>query len=564
MKEAFPGIGTFIDDAASGRLSRREVIQRAAALGLGAPFAAALINSSIVTDASAQTEVTLTFDAAATGGGGGKPNAASTEYCYVINGGSQFELNRMVDARLITLSADLQGYVGDLAESWELADTTATFKLRQNAKWHDGTPVTAKDILFTLNTLTDPAATSRWGGAFKNVVGYTEAQTAATPTSLTGLTAPDDYTVQLELTQPDSGLLAGFFFINIMPEHILGAIDRAALAEQPFWTDGRIGAGPFKFIKLVEGERIELEANPDYHHGAPAISKLNLLFFASFETSLAAFQQGTSLISPMSVNELELVGGIEGAEIVTTPAGVAALWFNVNQPALSDKRVRQAFAYAIDKKTITETLFLGYANPVSTEIPYVTWAQPADANPYEYDPEKAKALLAEAGWDSSTSLKLWYYYADQVTATVMEAIQQYMAAVGVTLTLQFDDGSGGRTKEVEDGTIQLTYGSFGTQPAPSNLSVVWGPPGLKNFFYSSDEFNAEMDAALLTYDQAEQAAHYQKAVKILNEDAPWVWLFDRRNLIAVHSDKLTTGTTPGFGPGHIMYHNHAFDWPVTE
>ena len=563
MNQEVNRIDTLIADATAGRMSRREIIKRATALGLGAPFAAALVNAALVSPASAQGEVSLSFDAGATGGGGGKPNAASTEYCYVVNGGSQFELNRMVDARLITLSADLQGYVGDLAESWEIVDTVATFKLRQNAMWHDGTPVTAKDIIFTLNVLTDPTATSRWGGAFKSVVGYTEAQTAATPTSLTGLTAPDDYTVQIELTQPDSGMLAGFFFINIMPEHILGTVARAELAAQPFWTEGRIGAGPFKFVKLVEGERIELEAHTGYHFGAPAISKLNLLFFASFETSLAALQEGSSLISPMTANDVELVEGIDGAEIVTTPAGVAALWFNINQPEISDKRVRQAFSYAIDRATITETLFRGFADPVSTEIPYVTWAQPADANPYSYDPEMAKSLLAEAGWTGEKTLVLWYYYADQVTATVMEAVQQYLDAVGVKVELKFDDGSGVRSKEVEDGTWYLTYGSFGAQPAPSNLSVVWGPPGKKNFTYSSAEFDAEMEAALRTYDQAEQAAHYQKAVKILNEDWPWVWWFDRKNLIAVNTSKLTTGTETAFGPGHIMYHNHAFDWTVS-
>jgi ABC-type transport system substrate-binding protein len=73
-----------------------------------------------------------------------------------------------------------------------------------------------------------------------------------------------------------------------------------------------------------------------------------------------------------------------------------------------------------------------------------------------------------------------------------------------------------------------------------------------------------MDAALKTYDREEQAKHYQAAVKILNEDSPWVWLFDRKNLIAVNTAKLTAGTTTAFGPGHIMYHNHAQDWTVAE
>lgn len=563
MKEQSLRLDTLLQSATEGRSSRRDLVKGATALGLGAPMVAALLNAS-ASGASAQSEMTLSFDAGATGGGSGKPNTALINYSYIINGGGQYELDRMVDARLVTLSADLQDYVGDLAESWEITDTTATFNLNPNAMWHDGNPVTSRDVAFTLNVLTDPAATSRWGGAFSSVVGYEEAQTASSPTSLSGISTPDDHTLVLELSQVDSGLLAGFFFVNIMPEHILGDADRSTIAEEPFWTEGRVGAGPFKFVQLVEEERIELEAFEDYHHGAPQIKKLNLLFFSSFETALAAFQEGSSLATAMTANDVELVEGTEGAEIVTTPAGVAAIWINTKHSSFSDKRVRQAIAYAIDKATIAETLFQGYAEPVSTEIPYVEWAQPDDANPYDYDPEMATQLLEEAGWAGDETYVLWYYYPDQVTASVMEAIQQYLGAVGINVELRFDDGSGARTQEQQDGTWHMIYGSFGTQPAPSNLSVVWGPAGEEMFSYSSEEFNTEMEAALRTNDRDEQAAHYQAAVKILNEDSPWVWLFNRNNLIAVNTGKLTTGTEPAWGPGHIMYHNHAYDWTVEE
>jgi peptide/nickel transport system substrate-binding protein len=556
-------IDRLIESAANGSISRRDLVKRAAALGLGAPMIAALLNVSSMGTAAAQAATTLNFDAAATGGGGGKPNSAAKDYCYIVDGGNQFELNRMVDARLVTLSADLQGFVGDVAESWEIAGTTATFKLRNNVKWHDGTPLTSKDVAFTINVLSDPAVASRWSSTFKSVEGFAEAQTATAATALSGIATPDDYTITLTLTEPDSGLLSGFMFLNLLPEHILGTVARGDLLAQPFWTKGRIGAGPFKFVQLVEGERIELEAFADYHLGAPKISKLNLLFFASFETSLAAFKQGSSAVAPFSVNDVEIVKGIAGAETVTTPAGVGAIWINVKQPAFSDKRVRQAIAYAIDKKTICTTLFQGYADPVSTEVPYLKWAQPADANPYDFDPDKAKSLLAEAGWKGDQTFTLWYYYPDQVTASVMEAVQQYLDAVGIKVELRFDDGSGVRAKQQTDGTWELVYGSNGAQPTPAGLNSTYGPPGLASFGYSSDAFNAAMDSALKTYDQAEQATFYQTAIKILNEDSPWVWLFDRKNLIAVNTAKLTTGTTPAWGPGSVMYQNHAYDWTVT-
>jgi len=554
-------VDTLFAAAASGSLSRRDLVRGATALGFGTPAIAALLGAQ---SAGAQAEMTLEFDAGATGGGGGKPNADITAYCWVINGGSQFEFFRMVDARLVTLSADLQDYVGDLAESWEIEGTIATFKLHPGAMWHDGTPLTSRDVAFTINMVTDPATASRWGGAFASVAGYEEAQAATTPTSLSGITTPDDQTLVIELTQPDSGLLIGLFWLNILPEHILGEVDRSRIAEEPFWNEGRIGAGPYKFVQLVEGERLELEANPDYHLGAPQIQKLNLLFFQSPETSLAAFQQGSNLAAPLTVNDLELVEGIEGTEIFTTSAGVGSIQINPQQPEFADKRVRQAIAYAIDKATISESIFLGYADAVSTEVPYVEWAQPADANPYDYDPDMAMSLLEEAGWDSSKSFTLWYYYPDQVTATAMEAIQQYLAAVGITTELRFDDGSGVRAEEYANGTWQLGYGAFGAQTGPSNLSLVWGPPGFTTWGFSNEAFDTAMEAALRTYDREEQAAHYQEAIRILNDESPWVWLFNRQNLIAVNTSRLTTGDSLAWGPGHLMYMNHPYDWTVQE
>ncbi len=558
MNERF-GIDTLIDGARSGALSRRDIIKGSIALGMGATFGMALAGDHSV---SAQDAMSLSYDAGATQGGGGKPNTALPAYSYIVDGGSQFEINRMVDARLVTVSADLQEIIGDLAESWEIVDTTATFKLVENATWHDGTPVTAKDVVFTINLLTDPATTSRWGATFRNVVGYEEAQSAETPTSLSGVTAVDDYTVQIELVQPDSGMLAGFAFIHVLPEHVLGSADRATITELPYWTTNeRVGAGPFKFVQLVEGERVELVAHEAYHHGAPNVKNLNLLFFSSAETSLAAFQQGSSLVAPMTAADNELVNSIEGAEIVPFPAGVGYIVFDLYQEYLQDKRVRQAFGYAIDKKTIVDTLFQGSAEAVYTEVPYIAWAQPDDANPYDYDPEKAKQLLEEAGWTGEHKLGFWYYYADPITASVMEAMQQYLQAVGIETELKFDDGSGVRVQELKDHTWDIMYASYGAQTSPANLTAVWGPPGYVNYGWSNDEFNAEMDAALATYDADEQATHYQNAIRILNEEAPNIWLFDRKNLLALNSAKLENTV---WGPGHIMWRNFAETWVVNE
>jgi peptide/nickel transport system substrate-binding protein len=550
-----------IAGAVDGSISRRDLVKRAGALGLSAPLIAGLVGLATHGTTSAQGAVTLSFDAGSTGGGGGKPTDNLLTYCRIIDGGSQFELDRMVDIRLVTLSADLQSYVGELADSWDITGNTVTFKLKPNATWHDGQPLTAADVVFTINLLVNPASKSRWGVSFQSVTGYKDV-TGGTTTELAGVKAPDDLTVTLSLDQPDSGLLPGFMFISIIPQHIFKDVDLTKVCEAPNWTKGRIGAGPFKMVNLLPSERIELEAFDDYVLGRPKIDKLNLLFFQSFETSLAAFQQQTSSIAPMTVLNLDLVQSFDFADITTTPAGVGAIWINTKNPDFADKRVRQAISYAIDRKTITDNLFRGYADPVSTEVPYLEWTQAADLNPYAYDADKAKSLLQEAGWKGDTTYTLWYYYPDQLTASVMEAIQQYLAAVGIKVELRFDDGSGARDKEMKDGTWTLTYGSFGAQPAPANLSIIWGCQAEATWTYCNADFDAAMEAALRTYDQDEQATHYQAAIKILNDELPWVWLFNRKNLIAVNKKLNTNG--PAFGPGHILYANHAQDWTVTE
>ena len=202
-------------------------------------------------------------------------------------------------------------------------------------------------------------------------------------------------------------------------------------------------------------------------------------------------------------------------------------------------------------------------DPVASELPYLAWTQAPDLNPYDFSPDKAKSLLKEANWDSSKSYTLWYYYPDQLTSSVMQAVQQYLEAVGVKVNLRFDDGSGARTKEFNDHTWYLTYGSYGAQPAPSALSILFSCSAETTWSYCNPQFDALMQKALGTYDQKEQGQYYQQAIKILNEDLPWVWLFNRKNLIAVNKQKLNTGTHGAWAPAQIMYHNYAETWTVS-
>lgn len=489
------------------------------------------------------------------------PEEAALSYCYVIGGSGGGKAELLVDSRLLAWTADMSEYVPEIAESWDIEGNTIILHLRENAKWHDGELLTAKDVLFTYNLIANPDTGSRYAGEFSSVVGFEEVQNGEAGT-LAGLKAPDDRTVVIELSQPDSTFLAGLTWLNILPEHILGDVSPDRICEDSYWTKGRISSGPYKWVQLVEGQRIELEAFDDYFLGRPKIDKINLLFFADAATSLAAFEQGSNMVTPVTADNIEYARALDSTRIETNPDGVGALFFNTNHPDFSDVRVRQAVSYAIDRKAITESIFKGTAEPSWSELPYLEWTQSPDLNRYEYDPEKAKALLQEAGWSSDETYTLWYYYPNQVTASSMQAIQQYLGEVGINVELRLNEG-GAMEQAREEGKWALIYGSLGANPHPSALSLVWTCAQEETWTYCNPEFDELLKKARRTFDREEQQQYYQEAIEILNEEAPWVWLFNRQGFRVVN-EKLNTGDKNVWGPGHLGYHNYVEDWTLEE
>lgn len=505
--------------------------------------------------------IVLNFDAGTTAGGGGRPNAPLTAYCYLINGGSMFEVFRLVDSRLLAFTADMSDYVAEIAESWEMEGTTITFHLRENAMWHDGTPITADDVLFTFNLVAHPETVSRYAATFSTVEGYEELQSGAAET-MSGLTAPDDHTVVLSLTQPDSGILPGIPILGILPAHILGDVPPAEICENSYWIDGRVSSGPFKWKELVEGQRIELEAFDDYFLGRPQIDEINLLFFANFETSLAAFEQQSNMAAPLTADNLEYAQGLDFGRIESMSTGVLAIFPNTDMPEFADPRIRQAMAYAIDNEAIADALFKGVAaEPTSRNLPWLEWADSPDLIDYNYDPELAQQLLDEVGWDPSKEFTLWYYYPDQVSTAVVEAIQQYWAAVGINVDIRLDEG-GARQAAIDDGTLALTYGAWGSNP-PVAMETVWTCAAAGYGYPCIEEYDDLLAQARATFDEEEQQELYRQAVALQNELLPTVFLWNRLNLLIVNN-KLDTGEHGAWAAGNLMYHNFAEEWTLEE
>jgi peptide/nickel transport system substrate-binding protein len=477
-----------------------------------------------------------------------------------------FEVRRCVDSRLVAWTADMAELVPELAESWEVSSSAITFRLRKNAKWHDGRPITAEDVIFTLTLATHPDTGSRYNTILSTVRGYDEFREGKAE-SIAGLRAVDDHTVVLELTTPDSSILPQLPNIDILPKHVIGDTKPTEICQIPWWIeDNRVGSGPYKWLRLVEGQRIELEAFDDYFLGRPKIDRVNLLLFASYETSLAAFSTQESMACPLTVDGVEFVKALPFARIETQTTGVLSLFVNEYNPAvplMADPRVRQAISYAIDRAAIAETLYKGLAaKPISYPLSWFPWVASGSYIDYTYDPERAKALLAEAGWnqDRATEFTLWYYYPDQVTASVVEAIQQYLAAVGIWVKPRLDEG-GALGNEITNNTWVIFYGALGLV-TPAELDGIYGCEEANPYRFCDDEFLEALRKGRVAPTEPEQQQYYRQAIQRMNELlGGGIWLFERKNIVAVNK-RLDTGPYQAWSAGNLIYHNFIEQWTL--
>ena len=320
------------------------------------------------------------------------------------------------------------------AKSWESADDgkAAIFHLDENTKWHDGQPVTAKDWVFTAQLITNPKFDYGLRSEFNTWAG-TDENGLETAEKSVGVEAVDDYTLKISfknVTPVEDWLILHNKYFYVLPEHLLGDIAPEKMKDDEFWK-APIGSGPCTFISELSGSQLELGSFADYQLGAPQFGKLILKVIASTNTitSIAAgemdgFYQQPTTDDALAAKDMGLTV-TESSE--PTFVGV----FLINNQNVSDKRIRQAMSYAIDKDLLIEQNLQGKGiAPATCVIPGseydcgLTWSR---------DVDKAKELLAEAGWDSSRKLKMAVTSARESMAAI---IQQNLAEAGITIDVQ--------------------------------------------------------------------------------------------------------------------------------
>jgi peptide/nickel transport system substrate-binding protein len=276
----------------------------------------------------------------------------------------------------------------DMAETWSLSPDglTYTFTLRPNLFWHDGVPVTAADVVFTYELLQAPELPIP-----PQVAGLLADAT---------ITAPDDRTVVIALTEPYSPLPA-YLTLGILPKHSLDGLTMSQVYNS-FFNQQPIGSGPYRMERLTPSEA-DLVANPAYHLDQPFIQRMELRFYRDEGAVYAALDRGELTAGLFSGNigqteqvDLEVQRGLRVIPVDT--GEITYLYLNLNLEKFQDRRVRQALLYAVDRDELVSGALRGEAARSDSPLPPTSWAYSPSLTRYESDPSVAALLLDEAGW----------------------------------------------------------------------------------------------------------------------------------------------------------------------
>ena len=462
--------------------------------------------------------------------------------------GNQYMNLQLVFNTLVKVDVDESTYIPDLADSWTVsADAKSfTFKLNPNAKWHDGTPVTSDDVIYTAATAAQMADDYVGTYPVKNwlVVDGADAVkgTAKVPA---GLVKIDAHTVTFNLAVANAVWLRNLTdpAYVILPKHLLDGKNAAALKADGFTMgDGTVGSGPYKLVKFTPDVAAEYVANADYHKGSPKIPKL--IYRLGVETTTAAAQLQTGeldMVFDMVPGDFDVLKDVEGIKAQRVPGvGQQSLQFPVDNPQVADKRIRQAIYYGFDRRTLLDTVFQGAGH-----LQWI-WLAFDENNPdldqYKFDPDKAKKLIADAVKDGKFKLdqpiRVIYIGDEPGWSDIATALQNDLSALGLTVELSPLDGAGWEAMLPDHTKYEITLQCCGSNLYPDKASGAFNCETPRGTNYANCALDQLFVDARETGDAAKQASIYRQIADIMNEDLPYNWLWAVAN---THANRTFIG-----------------------
>jgi len=434
---------------------------------------------------------------------------------------------------------------GDLAESWSTPDPlTYVFHLRHGVRFHDGRALTATDVKATFEFIMNPANKSPKRGALRMV---------------NSIETPDEATVIFHLSQPFAS-----FSLNLIPSAI-GIVPANAGAD---FSRHPIGSGPFRFVQQSQDEEVVVERSPEYFRDAPRIPRVRFRIVPDGVVRALELRKGSADLemSSLSPDIIPVLARQPDLAVTDRPGtNLTYLGFNLEDPVLSHREVRQALALATDREALIRYLLHGQAKLAAGVLPPDHWAAEPNVAPYPYDPARAEQLLDAAGFprkQDGVRLQLTLKCSTEEQARLIgAALQEQWRRVGIQLELRplelatlFSD--------VAKGNFQITYQRWvGANTDPDFFEYAFSskrfpPEGANRGHYRNSRIDALTDQIRVEMNQEKRKALCSEVQKILADDLPYLpmWFND---VVSVHRRSLGTLELPSTGNYNFLATLHA-------
>ncbi len=491
---------------------------------------------------------------------------ASNLIPYLSGDSASSEVQGMVYSGLLKLDKD-QNLIPDLAKSYEISEDqlTITFHLRNDVKWHDGAPWTANDLIYQYEMMIHDDVPSAYKESFMQIATAT---------------APDDHTFVVTYDQPYSPALTRLSGMGGLPRHLLKNVKpvdliKSKLARNP------VGNGAWVFNEWKAQTRIVVDANDNHFDGRPMMGKAVTKIIPDTATQFLELKSGA--IDTMALRPLQYLKQTDSrlfkenyVKYKYLSNGYTYLGYNLRRPMFQDKKVRQALTYAIDKNEVIEGVLLGLGQPATGPYKPGTWAYKSDVKKYRYDPNKAKALLAEAGWRDSDGdgildkdgkkfeFEIITNQGNNLRSKTAEIIQQKLKKIGVVVNVRIIEWSAFINNFINkrDFDACILGWSLGLDP---DVYQTWHSSKTSehefNFIsYNNPEVDDILEKARRTFDKNERIKYYHRFQDILAEEQPYTFLYVAEALPIVA--KRIRGIDPG--PAGIGYNFDKWWVPKTE
>jgi peptide/nickel transport system substrate-binding protein len=400
--------------------------------------------------------------------------------------------------------------VPDLALRWETPDlTTYVFHLRDDVRFHDGRPLTSKDVQFTFRSILDGSVRTTKAGHPYNLI--------------TAIEAPDPQTVTFKLKEAFAPFLWNLALgvIGIIPEGSGADFNRHL-----------IGSGPFQFVRYLQDQEVVLIRNESYFGNKAGVSALRFKVIPEEVVIALELRKGTVdlAMNALAPDMVEVLRRDEDLR-VTQNAGTNLQYFafNFSDPVFRDVRVRQAFAYGIDRDSIVKYLWRNQARPAVGVLPPNNWAYNGNVQTYPYDPRRARDLLREAGMDH---LSFTYRLNnDNATAAQMAAIfQQQLRDIGVTMEIQGNEFATFFADVIKGNFQAYSLRWIGANNDPDIFNLIFHsksipPNGANRGHYSNPRLDELVEFARKEVDLEKRKQAYGEIQRIAAEDLPYINLF---------------------------------------